>query len=354
MPQKSLLTLLEDVQDAISFITAGARPTHRDPSSLDDPSEVRQLMALVAALLPYLRSESASGSAAGNAVDAPLTTERDRPSDPFLGERDRPADPFLGERRRPSKAFPEESDRPADSAHGESRNRPEERSPRSPRETLLVDGEEWVRARPYEAHGERVAARPVARAAAQPSRMPRPTSSQPTTNSQPTGDEREVLALLAEGLDARAIAERTSTSYATVLSRVQGLLEKLDMPAVRPADPEPARRRAFGEAESHENGAPRPVVAPSHENGAPRPVVAPSEEQLREDRSGASAPLTGREAEVLSFMAEGLDNRAIAEALVVSYPTVRSHVQNILAKLNAHSRIEAVARAHEYGLLLQN
>jgi DNA-binding NarL/FixJ family response regulator len=68
------------------------------------------------------------------------------------------------------------------------------------------------------------------------------------------------------------------------------------------------------------------------------------EEQLRE-------ALTAREQEVLNLMARGLDNRAIAEQLVVSYTTVRTHVQNTLDKLGAHSKLEAVARATELGLL---
>jgi DNA-binding NarL/FixJ family response regulator len=60
--------------------------------------------------------------------------------------------------------------------------------------------------------------------------------------------------------------------------------------------------------------------------------------------------LTARETEVLLLMSEGLDNHAIAERLVISYATVRSHVQNVLDKLGAHSKLEAVARASERGL----
>ena len=61
--------------------------------------------------------------------------------------------------------------------------------------------------------------------------------------------------------------------------------------------------------------------------------------------------LTPREKEILQLMAQGLDNRAIAEKLFISFTTVRGHVQNILEKLEAHSKLEAVARANQYGLI---
>ncbi len=55
--------------------------------------------------------------------------------------------------------------------------------------------------------------------------------------------------------------------------------------------------------------------------------------------------LTNREREVLNLLAEGLDGAAIAERLVLSPATVRNHIQHILARLDVHSRAEAVALA---------
>jgi two-component system nitrate/nitrite response regulator NarL len=60
--------------------------------------------------------------------------------------------------------------------------------------------------------------------------------------------------------------------------------------------------------------------------------------------------LTPRERQVLGLMAEGLDNREIAERLGVSYATVRSHVRHLLGKLGARSKLEAVVRAADWGL----
>ena len=69
---------------------------------------------------------------------------------------------------------------------------------------------------------------------------------------------------------------------------------------------------------------------------------------------GAPLPstlLTQREREILGFLAGGAPTKSIAEKLHISPVTVRNHVQNILEKLGAHSRLEAVACAVRQGLL---
>jgi len=62
------------------------------------------------------------------------------------------------------------------------------------------------------------------------------------------------------------------------------------------------------------------------------------------------AGLTARELEVLQLLAEGCDQHAIAQRLVVSHRTVGKHIEHILAKLPARSRAEAVAIAYQRGL----
>ena len=61
--------------------------------------------------------------------------------------------------------------------------------------------------------------------------------------------------------------------------------------------------------------------------------------------------LTARELEVLRLIAGGASNRDIASELVVSLGTVKKHLNNIFAKLDAHSRTQAVAQAREFGVL---
>ena len=75
--------------------------------------------------------------------------------------------------------------------------------------------------------------------------------------------------------------------------------------------------------------------------------------RLRRKEQGHGVDLTPREMEILRFLAEGLSNAAIAERLVLSLHTVRNHVQNVIGKLGAHSKLEAVATAVREGILRQ-
>ena len=89
----------------------------------------------------------------------------------------------------------------------------------------------------------------------------------------------------------------------------------------------------------------RPAFAHRAASGGAHPPAHP------EDRS---RELTAREQEVLSLVAQGRSNRQIADLLYISAKTVSVHVSNILAKLEAGGRTEAVAVARRRGLLTED
>jgi len=72
------------------------------------------------------------------------------------------------------------------------------------------------------------------------------------------------------------------------------------------------------------------------------------------ERPPTPEPLTQREVEVLQLVAQGLDNQEIADKLVISEATVRTHVSNILGKLQLASRTQAALYALREGLASLN
>lgn len=80
----------------------------------------------------------------------------------------------------------------------------------------------------------------------------------------------------------------------------------------------------------------------------PRNATRPVPHRLGTARSGFLSP---RELEILQLMADGCDNEEIAQRLVISKETVKSHVRRTLQKLNARSRTHAVAIAFRRALV---
>jgi DNA-binding NarL/FixJ family response regulator len=72
---------------------------------------------------------------------------------------------------------------------------------------------------------------------------------------------------------------------------------------------------------------------------------------VRRDYAGIGSDLTGRELEVLRIAALGQSNKEIAAELYLSVNTVRNHMQHVLNKLGAHSKLEATAIAVRAGIL---
>jgi cyclic di-GMP phosphodiesterase len=93
------------------------------------------------------------------------------------------------------------------------------------------------------------------------------------------------------------------------------------------------------------------VAAHEGEMIVSRSALTPLLRQLRPTSRGLGSDLTTRQHEVLGLMASGLVNKQIAKQLGLSLNTVRNHTQNILYKLQAHSKLEAVATAVREGVI---
>jgi putative two-component system response regulator len=92
------------------------------------------------------------------------------------------------------------------------------------------------------------------------------------------------------------------------------------------------------------------LIREAHPDLAPPP--APTAGMVAGRRAvGVARHLTAREMAVLRLMTEGLSNQSIAATLDLRLNTVRNHVQRTLNKLDAHSKLEAVAAARRRGLL---
>ncbi len=80
-------------------------------------------------------------------------------------------------------------------------------------------------------------------------------------------------------------------------------------------------------------------------------LPAPAEAATVDD-APLGEPLTARESEILSLLANGAGNKEIASRLRISEHTVKFHVSSILAKLGAATRTEAVSRGYKEGLII--
>jgi LuxR family maltose regulon positive regulatory protein len=164
-----------------------------------------------------------------------------------------------------------------------------------------------------------------------------------------TGTLIELLILQALAWQEDALRHRNDASPAIAsLERALALAEPagyirifVDEGAPMARLLEQAAARGIAPSYAHRLLAALDASVPGEEGGGP-PVPHP--QRLVE-------PLSRRELEVLRLLATELSGPEIAQNLVISVTTVRSHTRSIYGKLDVHSRYEAVARARELGLL---
>jgi DNA-binding NarL/FixJ family response regulator len=93
------------------------------------------------------------------------------------------------------------------------------------------------------------------------------------------------------------------------------------------------------------------LLAPSITRRLVERYARPASSPAAVASAAALGDLTPRETEVFGLLARGLSNGEIAESLVVSEATVKSHVAGILAKLGLRNRAQAVVLAYEAGIV---
>jgi LuxR family transcriptional regulator, regulator of acetate metabolism len=135
-----------------------------------------------------------------------------------------------------------------------------------------------------------------------------------------TQSDRDSIALFAAGFavlfEHAVLAERAQQQRARCAAELLAIVDGLDSLSV--AIPPPALLHAVGSAASR-----------SHNESEP---------------SKQSRTLTERERQVMNLVAAGATNHAIAQELVLSVDTVKTHIKNIMSKLHATSRADAVAK----------
>jgi DNA-binding NarL/FixJ family response regulator len=139
-----------------------------------------------------------------------------------------------------------------------------------------------------------------------------------------------VLQVLHERFGSDLPVILTSSKHGAAFDRAAGLMLGADDYVVKPLDPtelSARMRRSLRRSGSR------------HRNGE-----AP-------DSDRADPGLSPREHEIVTLLADGLDQNEIAAELVISPKTVATHIQNLLAKLGVRSRAQAVAEAYRRGLV---
>jgi LuxR family maltose regulon positive regulatory protein len=127
---------------------------------------------------------------------------------------------------------------------------------------------------------------------------------------------------------ARSLAMAGPEGYArTYIDEGAPMAHLLYKTAAAEQEPDYARRLING----------MPAVEPGQQAGGSTPALL--------------EPLSQRELQVLQLIEQGLSNRAIAQQLIISLPTVKSHTGNIYSKLGVSSRTQAVAKARTLRLL---
>jgi PAS domain S-box-containing protein len=147
---------------------------------------------------------------------------------------------------------------------------------------------------------------------------------------------------------ARDPEESAVADFDLDVKDAEGRLRRITVAVSVVRDPRPSLSTVVHVVRESESGAPptrleRELADQARDSPPPRwPLLT---------ENGPAAELTEREKEILRFMAQGLPTPQIARRLFISPVTVRNHTQNILQKLDVHTKLAAVVYAYRHHLL---
>jgi LuxR family maltose regulon positive regulatory protein len=166
--------------------------------------------------------------------------------------------------------------------------------------------------------------------------------------AQTAGSKIEMLALTALALQAKGEKERavSTLAQALVLAEPEGYVRTfID-------EGPPMVELLSGVLEVQQRGRPDSSGrVPAHYLRKLLAALERGEADATLPVAGLPEPLSERELEVLQLIAAGKPNRGIASELFVSVGTVKTHLNNLYRKLDAHSRTQALVRARELNLV---
>lgn len=164
-------------------------------------------------------------------------------------------------------------------------------------------------------------------------------------NDPLTPRENEILALVRDGRSSKEIARELGITRSTVRCHVQRVLTKLGVASrLQAAAISPPPSDAISPPPSTVVSPPSPATVSARPPAGSHPPDPPP---------SRISGLTPRETQVLRCIAVGIGRAEIARHLFMSPHTARTHIQRILAKLDVHSALAAMACAHRAGLAPQ-